>query len=189
MMMKRDLKSAFRHVSVNSCDYWLLFFEWQRKFYVNMFLFFELRTSSRIFNLFVEALHWIFEILQEWNVTHYLDDFLIVFFSNTNLDTYFNQFDEILFILDLFKAAEKDVNECVIMHLDFEFNFINMKIRLSQNKKQRVIDALSFLLSSSMIFLSNRSRLWLCHNSCDRVILKRLRLMKWKRTVINGGHS
>src|SRR5438552_16941814 len=34
----RDLKSAFRHVPINPCDYWLLIFEWQGKFYVDMFL-------------------------------------------------------------------------------------------------------------------------------------------------------
>ena len=27
VMMKRDVKSAFRHISINSCDYWLLLFE------------------------------------------------------------------------------------------------------------------------------------------------------------------
>ena len=27
VMMKRDLKSTFRHVPINPCDYWLLVFE------------------------------------------------------------------------------------------------------------------------------------------------------------------
>ena len=75
VMMKRDLKSAFRHVPISPCDYWLLIFEWQGKYYVDMFLPFGLCTAPRIFNLFAEALHWVFETLNEWNVTHYLDDF------------------------------------------------------------------------------------------------------------------
>ena len=96
IMMKRDLKSAFRHVPINPCDYWLLIFEWQGKFYVDMFLPFGLRTAPRIFNLFMEALHWVFETFEEWNVMHYLDDFLLVFPPGTDITPYSWQFDEIL---------------------------------------------------------------------------------------------
>jgi hypothetical protein len=56
-LMKRDLKSAFRHISVNPRNHWLLIFKWEGKFYVDMFLPFGLRTAPRIFNLFSEALH------------------------------------------------------------------------------------------------------------------------------------
>ena len=76
VMMKRDLKSAFHHIPISPHDYWLLIFESNGKFYVDMFLPFGLRTALRIFNLFSEALHWIFEILLGWNLTNYLDDFL-----------------------------------------------------------------------------------------------------------------
>lgn len=56
-MMKRDLKSAFRHIPISQLDHWLLIFEWEGQFYVDMFLPFGLRTAPRIFNLFSEALH------------------------------------------------------------------------------------------------------------------------------------
>ena len=71
VMMKQDLKAAFRHIPIDPCDYWLLLFEWDGKYYVDMFLPFGLRTAPRIFNLFAEALHWVFETLYEWNCTHY----------------------------------------------------------------------------------------------------------------------
>jgi hypothetical protein len=32
IMLKRDLKSAFRHIPVNPHDYWLLIFEWEGSF-------------------------------------------------------------------------------------------------------------------------------------------------------------
>jgi hypothetical protein len=32
VLMKRDLKSAFRHIPISPSDYWLLIFEWQGKF-------------------------------------------------------------------------------------------------------------------------------------------------------------
>lgn len=154
VMMKRDLKSAFRHVPIDPCDYWLLLFEWQGKFYVDMFLPFGLRTAPRIFNLFAEALHWIFETLHEWNVTHYLDDFLFVFPPGTDLSLYSPQFDQVLSSFGLSKAAEKDSNGCVVVHLGFEFNSNTMEVTLPLNKKQRAVDAVSFLLSSPSVSLS-----------------------------------
>ena len=97
VMMKWDLKSAFRHIPVSQRDHWLLIFEWDGKYYIDMFLPFGLRMAPRIFNLFSEALHWIFETLYGWNLSHYLDDFLAVFPPGTdiylptltNLTTYF----------------------------------------------------------------------------------------------------
>jgi hypothetical protein len=96
VMMKRDLKAAFRHVPINPCDYWLLIFEWDGKFYVDMFLPFGLRTAPRIFNLFAEALHCVLETLFEWNCTHYLDDFLFVFPPGTDLTSFSAEFDDVL---------------------------------------------------------------------------------------------
>ena len=81
-----------------------------------MFLSFGLRTSPRIFNLFAEALHWIFETLEEWNITHYLDNFLFVFPPSTGVKEYLTEFDRILSEFGLTKAAEKDSDGCVVVH-------------------------------------------------------------------------
>src|SRR5271156_6018275 len=61
VLMKRDLKSAFRHIPVAVEDHWLLLFEWEGKFYIDAFLPFGLRTAPFIFNLFAEALDWILQ--------------------------------------------------------------------------------------------------------------------------------
>ena len=116
-----------------------------------MFLPFDLRTASRIFNLFAEALHWIFETLYEWNVTHYLDDFLFVFSSNTDITAISTQFDDVLAKFDLIKTTEKDSDGCIIVHLGFEFDSENMQVHLLSNKKQRALDAVNALLSSSIV--------------------------------------
>ena len=129
VMMKRDLKAAFRHIPINPCDYWLLLFEWNGQFFVDMFLTFGLRTAPRIFNLFAEALHWIFETLHEWNVTHYLDDFLFIFPPYTKISTISAQFDAVLGEFGLTKATEKDSNGCVVVHLGFEFDSEAMQVR------------------------------------------------------------
>ena len=100
-----------------------------------MFLPFGLHTAPWIFNLFTEALHWIFETLYEWNVTHYLDDFLFVFPPNTDITAISTQFDDVLAEFGLTKVIEKDSNDCIIMHLEFEFDSECMQVHLLSNKK------------------------------------------------------
>ena len=135
IIIKQDLKFAFYHISINSYNYWFLLFKWNGKFYVNIFLLFDLRIASRIFNLFTKVLHWIFNIFHEWNVTHYLDDFLFIFSFDINLSSYFLQFDQVLSLFELSKVIEKNFNDYIIIHLEFEFNFNMMKVIFSFNKK------------------------------------------------------
>ena len=111
-------------------------------------------TAPQIFNLFAEVLHWIFETLEEWNITHYLDDFLFVFPPSTDVKEYSTEFDRILSEFGLTKAAEKDSDGCVVVHLGFEFDSIQMQVTLPPNKKQRAIDAVESLLSVSTVSLN-----------------------------------
>jgi hypothetical protein len=174
VMMKRDLKAAFRHIPIHPCDYWLLLFEWEGKFYVDIFLPFGLRTAPRIFNLFAEALHWVLETLYEWNSTHYLDDFLFVFPPNTDISSVSTQFDNVLNEFGLSKASEKDSNGCVVVHLGFEFDSDLMQVRLPPNKKQRALDSVETLLTSSTVTLSSlESTLGFLSHCCQVVPLGR----------------
>jgi hypothetical protein len=151
IMMKRDLKSAFRHIPVCQSDHWLMIFEWERKFYVDMFLPFGLRTAPRIFNLFSEALHWVFETSHGWNLTHYLDDFFVVFPPETNIAPHSQVFDEVINTMGLTKAVEKDSHGTTVTHLGFEFDSINMEVCLPPNKKLRAMQAVKRLLHASSI--------------------------------------
>ena len=174
VMMKRDLKAAFRHVPMNPCDYWLLVFKWNGQFYVDMFLPFGLQTAPRIFNLFAEALHWVLETLFEWNVTHYLDDFLFVFPPGTEITPLSTQFDEVLAKFGLTKVIEKDSDGCVVVHLGFEFDSASMQVRLPPDKKQCAVKAINTLLSSSTVTLSMlESTLGFLSHCCQVVPLGR----------------
>lgn len=113
-----------------------------------------LRTAPRIFNLFAEALHWVLETLHEWNVTHYLDDFLCIFPPNSNTESYSVQFDETLSAFGLTKAVTKDTDGCVVIHLGFEFGSNTMEVQLPQNKKQWEICAVDNLLCASHVSLT-----------------------------------
>ena len=151
MLMKRDLKSAFRHVPVSPLDHWLLIFEWDGKFYVDMFLPFGLRTAPRIFNLFAEALHWIFEELVKWKVTHYLDDFLFVFPPGTDVREPSRQYDDVLATMGFSGAAEKNMDGHVITHLGFEFDTLKMEVRLPAHKKLRAFQATQALIKANTV--------------------------------------
>ena len=85
MIMKYDLKFIFYHIFINLIDYWLFIFQWNDKFYINLFLSFNLQIVSYIFNFFFKVLHWVFESLLHWNLMYYLNDFLFVFSSNIEL--------------------------------------------------------------------------------------------------------
>jgi hypothetical protein len=145
-MLKRDLKSAFRHVPISPHDYWLLIFEWDGSFYIDMFLPFGLRTAPRIFNMFSEALHWIFETLFQWDLTHYLDDFLFVFAPGTDLSEITSQYNKILATVGFTGATEKDMQGCVVSHLGFELDSTEMQVRLPANKRQRAVQIVQSLL-------------------------------------------
>ena len=151
VLMKRDLKSAFRHISVSPLDHWLLIFEWNGKFYVDMFLPFGLRTAPRIFNLFAEALHWIFEELLKWRVTHYLDDFLFVFPPGTDISKLSKQYDDILATMGFSGAIEKNMDGHIVTHLGFEFDTLKMEVRLPVNKKLRALQATQALLKANTV--------------------------------------
>lgn len=59
IILKRDVKDAFRNIPVAPQQQWLLGFRWEGKFYKETCLSFGLATAPFIFNLFAEALHWI----------------------------------------------------------------------------------------------------------------------------------
>ena len=52
VMMKRDLKSAFRFIPVSPADQWCLLFEWQGKIYMDLFLPFGLLEGCQIVERF-----------------------------------------------------------------------------------------------------------------------------------------
>lgn len=118
-MMKRDLKAAFRHIPVVLEDHWLLIFEWNGKYYTDIFLPFGLRTAPFIFNMFSEALNWILHKKYSWTLTHYLDDFLAFFPAGTNLSNPSTEFKKICDTLG-FEIADKNEDGCIVSYLGLE---------------------------------------------------------------------
>ena len=169
-MIKRDLKSAFRHIPVAASDYWLLIFEWEGQYYVDMCLPFGLRTAPRIFNLFAEAIHWILASLHRWSLSHYPDDFFAVFPLGTNLTEKSEQFDKVINQLGFTKAIDKDEEGTTVMHLGFEIDSEAMEVRLSQNKRDRAIKVITTLTHKSSITFKQADELLGFLSHCCQVI-------------------
>ena len=79
VIMKRDIKDAFRNIPVAPQHQWLLGFLWRSKHYKETCLSFGLSTAPFIFNLFGEGLHWVLLAFLRWILVHYLDDFIAIF--------------------------------------------------------------------------------------------------------------
>src|SRR5436190_22096783 len=74
-----------------------------------------------------------------------------MFSSKTNITSISIQFDDVLAEFDLTKVIEKDLDDYVVMHLEFEFDSECMQVRLPSNKKQRALDTINALLSSFIV--------------------------------------
>ena len=106
---------------------------------------------------------------------HYLDDFLFIFFLYIEIFIISAQFDIILDEFSLTKVIEKNLNDCIIIHLGFEFDSKMMQVYLSLNKKQYALDDIMNLLLSFIITFSILERIldFLSHY-CQVISLDRL---------------
>ena len=78
LMSKLDIKSAFRLIPVHPCDWPLLGYCIDNKFYYDTVLPFGLRSSPYLFCLISDAILWIFSHLNNhYHALCYMDDFLI----------------------------------------------------------------------------------------------------------------
>ena len=79
IIIKRDIKDAFRNIPVTPHFQWHTRFQVERSIYKESCLPFGLATAPFIFNLFAEAFHWMLQSWLHWNlIQHYLDDFITI---------------------------------------------------------------------------------------------------------------
>lgn len=139
VIIKRDLKDAFRNIPIALADQWLLGFQWSDKYYTERSLPFGLRSAPFIFNIFAEALHWILECSKAWhNTDHYLDDFMIITSlqeaTPSRLAAIRSQWQSTLAKLGLPENPKKDDEGHVVTILGYEINTILLIARVPENK-------------------------------------------------------
>jgi len=161
---KRDLKDAFRKIPVSPYDYWLLLFEWEGEWFVDIFLPFGLSTAPFLFNMFAEGLHWILEHQFHQSIVHYLDDFLLVGGNDTTL------FGRICNYLGLEEKPSKSIDGTVVDFTGIELDSDRMEARLPRDKHSRALSAVQEILHrGSANFLTLRSLIGFL-SFCTRVI-------------------
>ena len=152
ILIKRDLKSAFRFVPVSPYDRWLLLYEWEGRFYVELFLPFGLRTAPIIFNLFSEAIHWIME-LKGWNLSHYIDDFLVVLSQRhkSSLNKAIAEFSDTCETMGFAIEPKKNQEGTVVDFLGLEIDTMAMEARLPPDKHRRALEMVTMMVEKRSI--------------------------------------
>ena len=152
ILVKRDLKDAFRHVPVATSDQWLLGFECDGSYWKERYLPFGLRTSPFLFDLFARALNWIMIAVLFWSwVLHYLDDFFAILPPQANAEAYCHDFDTICSQLGLQVNHSKDAMGTTADFLGIELDSMLMQARLPPDKLARARSTVDDLLSKRVI--------------------------------------
>ena len=163
LMAKLDLKDAFRHIPIRAADWHLLGFHWGSKFFYLLVLAFSLKNVPYIFNLFAEALHWIIQQHIPAALRHYLDDFLLIFPSDTQHSLANAAVEWVMGLgkeLGLIFQDSKTVWPCARLEfLGLELDSTMIEARLPVDK---------------LIFLQNLLQYWLAKWTCTLLQLQEL---------------
>ena len=118
VLIKRDIKDAFRNTPIAPHIRWLLGFQWAGVHYEETWLPFGLSTAPFIFNLFVEAFHWILESYLHFPIEHYLDDFIATIPANqANPDTLARYDSDYETVTDSFASNRTHDQDPTYLHL------------------------------------------------------------------------
>jgi hypothetical protein len=143
VIVKKDIKDAFRNIPIAPNNQWLMGFSWNGQYYSEACLPFGLSTAPAIFNLFAEAFHWILESWLLWTVFHYLDDFIRIIpaaqatpkiLAQSELD-----YHALTDLLGIPENTKKDASGTIVTALGITLNTNNFQASLSVEKIAKAI--------------------------------------------------
>lgn len=140
LMMKVDIRSAYRVIPIHPDDRWLLGMMWEGSVFVDTALPFGLRSAPKIFSAIADAAEWIVRQQGVEFVIHYLDDFLVVtaaneYSGNHSLRLLLETFEQ----LGLPVAWDKlEGPATCLTFLGFELDSVREEIRLPQRKLEEI---------------------------------------------------
>lgn len=142
VIIKRDIKDAFRTIPLASNQLWLFGFTWEDKFYQERCLPFGLSTAPFIFNLFAEALHWIMQSYLHWkSMDHYLDDFIAILpaieATPGRVQKISDDYVQLTDCLGIPRNDSKDQQGTLVKVLGIEIDTTKLTARLPLDKLQR----------------------------------------------------
>ena len=164
IIIKKDIKDAFRNIPVVPHVQWLLGFSWGRELYQETCLSFGLATSPFIFNLFAKAIYWMLHSYLGWtDLEHYLDDFIWVLTSKLATKERLAQ-DDVAYCLftdclGIPRQDTKDVHGTVVIVFGLEVNTNKFIVCVPTNKVICACQATSSALSQSSLTLKEAQSL------------------------------
>ena len=155
MLVKLDLKNAYRIIPVHPQDQHLLGISWQGRTYIDRALPFGLRSAPKIFSAVADMMAWALHWAGIRHLIHYLDDFLLMGAPNTEEGAHVLAIALRIFdILGIPVAAHKTEGPSpCITFLGILLDTVAQELRLPPEKIQR----LQCLL-----------RLWSSRKACTR---------------------
>lgn len=196
IIIKNDLKDAFRTIPVAKSQYNLLGFFWLI-WYMETCLSFGLRSAPFLFNLFAEAFHWILtSSAPRWwklQLVHYLDDFIAILPPGSDAGPYSRFFERYALFLGLVNNPSKAASGTVVECLGIEVSTMDMTARLPEKKITKAVRLVSETLARGTLTRHEAERLVGFLGFCSGVVpLGRLylgRLWAFVRTHrIPGAH-
>ena len=164
VIIKKDIKDAFRNIPVAPHVQWLLGFSWDQETYQEACLSFGLATSPFIFNLFAEAIHWMLQSYLGWRyLEHYLDDFIHILAADLatpqrlqDENTAYQLFTDCLGIP---RQDAKDVEGTVVPVFGLEVDTNLFIVRVPADKVARAKEATSSALKQLSLTLKEAQSL------------------------------
>ena len=154
LILKRDIKDAFRNIPIAPHVQWLLGFTWDGKFYKETCLPFGLATAPFIFNLFAEAFHWMLQSWLNWDLLqHYLDDFIAIIpaASQHTIPKINTEYKKITDILGISRNQSKDQLGTVLTVLGLEVDTNLFTLQVPEDKLAQAYKATAQTLSLDSI--------------------------------------
>jgi len=159
LMAKADIESAFRLLPIHPSDFQLLGMKIGDKYFVDKALPMGASCSPALFEKFSTFIEWVVkkEALTD-NVTHYMDDFLIVSSSDeqsvTSCARVVKKLEEVCEKMGVPLAKEKSVGPVPkITYLGLEIDAIGQQVSIPQGKLQEIKNKVSAMLKQSEVIL------------------------------------
>ena len=174
-IIKKDIKDAFRNISVAPHQQWLLGFQWENSFYQETCLSFGLSTSPYIFNLFAEGFHWILTSYLDWQeLEHYLDDFILIIPAiSATAEKLIQHNTGYKLLTDCLGIPRQDAKDCmgtVVSVFGIEIDTNLFVARVPADKQQKARDATGNALSKESLTLHEAQSLTGFLSFCAQVV-------------------
>ena len=155
---KVDYDAAFRLFPICAQDLPLLGFTLNGKFYINSSMAFGSRSSCKIFEEFAVAMQWCMEqITQSKDISHYLDDFIMVHKNFHVCQSYMNDMQAMCDHMGAPLSEKKTVGPVhIITFLGLLIDLIRQMIQIPKDKVEKAVHLLTQIVESKNSSNSNQ---------------------------------